>query len=957
MEKKITLSLRRCLLLAGTLALVSSCQDYEPFSDQQIQDVAYTHEFEKQFGEIDPRQDWDLFGQLARHIGPATRAGSDEIAVTRLDEEYVISQADYDNYRLILPELGNGGNTYQNSNLGRVTQDFSTVAHHIELIPVNWITTSTDRIGIYWFVDEDGPGVKTIMGKDDHMYYIQQYPIINDHKTNLEIVFEDANGNIKDRKPIGEDYHRINGSDTDGNPYTGDGPMYRDDVSANFLSQAQMNARGYAKQYLVAHPIKIDIPNSISEYGFYIENLGSDYFPYHYPYDPRYSKWELNPRAAGPIENVGKISYTATFNLSSLKDENGNPLYPDDKNQYLCFEDWIDNGDADLNDLVFIARGLDDKNIRDNNFISENALLVCEDLTKFDFDFNDVALELIYKEEDDRKYEWKPQQGNIAAHWEVVNVEAKERRLFVVPMAAGGAYETDIYVGVGSYGEIHTLMKEENYSGNPLNHAIINAGPNYQQISVDSIKYTLPMDYQWNVGKGQGQFATHLSQLFAEGFFRLHCKYDDKDATKIIRSGTINTNKNTPTAPQMMLLPTYFEWPQEYVHITEAYTGFSDWVSDITKTSWILDTQQDGTVTDRGDLRPEDPQEAIDPTLMEGIEVPIQYGEFIFDEGGPNEYPFSNAIFINLEGVEPLVLPEAKATLIVHYNNKPGQIYFDDNNGNELFTDPFGDGAPHVTYYTLSQTKFDMAVHSGGIWIMDSDDTPFTVSKVEIAIEGVTNPEKRHNLVVTPATLTFEELEDELPIVVSTSTHADISYSSSNQLIATVDVNGKVTSHSEGTCDIIVTAKKNSEYEANVARVKVVVDRTPTVNLTVGSPEPVYDYNPENHYYICHRNLTTEVDLSEWNNGATLVFHYEGYVSQNQPNFFRVLNPNGDVIAGNWNSYSEGARDITYTISGDNLDTCSDNGQYVFTIEYSVWGWNYDNAANITSASVTKIAN
>ncbi len=64
MEIKTNLNPRMCLLLAGTMALVSSCQDYEPFSDETLQDKAYTHEFVKQFGEIDPDQDWDLFGQL-----------------------------------------------------------------------------------------------------------------------------------------------------------------------------------------------------------------------------------------------------------------------------------------------------------------------------------------------------------------------------------------------------------------------------------------------------------------------------------------------------------------------------------------------------------------------------------------------------------------------------------------------------------------------------------------------------------------------------------------------------------------------------------------------------------------------------------------------------------------------------------------------------------------------------
>ena len=74
------------LLLSASVAFVSSCQDYEPYNDQHLQDVAYTHEFERQIGKIDPNQNWDLFGQLARKKNIGTRAPSaDEITVTNLD--------------------------------------------------------------------------------------------------------------------------------------------------------------------------------------------------------------------------------------------------------------------------------------------------------------------------------------------------------------------------------------------------------------------------------------------------------------------------------------------------------------------------------------------------------------------------------------------------------------------------------------------------------------------------------------------------------------------------------------------------------------------------------------------------------------------------------------------------------------------------------------------------------
>ena len=99
---------RMCLLLVGASALVSSCQDYEPFSDESLHDKAYTHEFVKQFGEIDPNQDWDLFGQLTRHIGPVTRANSEQLPQVNLlngtDKQIQITRAKHGVYTTVLPE-------------------------------------------------------------------------------------------------------------------------------------------------------------------------------------------------------------------------------------------------------------------------------------------------------------------------------------------------------------------------------------------------------------------------------------------------------------------------------------------------------------------------------------------------------------------------------------------------------------------------------------------------------------------------------------------------------------------------------------------------------------------------------------------------------------------------------------------------------------------------------------
>lgn len=151
--KKNLSPLKVCLLLAGSAALVSSCQDYEPFSEQQVQDVAYNREFVKQFGEIDPNQNWDLFGQLARHIGPVTRTGAEQRpSVSKISGTYVITSQENKEYAKMLPEDGSGNqNSYENTNLGRVTQNFITTARSFTFSLVQHWSNHTDEIGIYWY--------------------------------------------------------------------------------------------------------------------------------------------------------------------------------------------------------------------------------------------------------------------------------------------------------------------------------------------------------------------------------------------------------------------------------------------------------------------------------------------------------------------------------------------------------------------------------------------------------------------------------------------------------------------------------------------------------------------------------------------------------------------------------------------------------------------------------------
>ena len=194
MKKGSTQStLLTCFLLSGIAALVSSCQDYDPSSEQHVQDVAYTHEFERQFGDIDPNQNWDLFGQLARKRHAVTRADQyvNQVSITYSpSSDYIrISKEEAQEYQKVLPESPVWGANLTDvgmTNLGRVKQDFVASDHTFTLAPVYWITGGNqDEIGIYWYTDDEKNADVTIMGSDGELYWLVRKKLL-DGKTRLQ---------------------------------------------------------------------------------------------------------------------------------------------------------------------------------------------------------------------------------------------------------------------------------------------------------------------------------------------------------------------------------------------------------------------------------------------------------------------------------------------------------------------------------------------------------------------------------------------------------------------------------------------------------------------------------------------------------------------------------------------------------------------------------------------------
>ena len=354
------------------------------------------------------------------------------------------------------------------------------------------------------------------------------------------------------------------------------------------------------------------------------------------------------------------------------------------------------------------------------------------------------------------------------------------------------------------------------------------------------------------------------------------------------------------------------------------------------------------------------PVEEENPNLIETIEVPIHRQRFIFDD--PDEpWVFDNAYFVNLSGVDALVLnnAQAKADVIVHYAKKY-DTYLDDAVGNLLVEDNFGDGLAHTTTYTLSANKFNMAVTSGGMWIIPQDDeNDFAVSKVEIKLYGATDPNKRHNLDVNPMSILLDEIGQTVQLNVTSTTNANITYSSSATDIATIGADGIVRAIGEGSCEITVRASGGT-YQPNFATVKVVVNKTPTLSLAMSDPfaaasfeGPEYWINGQStttYDNVYHITASTKHNLNTWTNGAKLSIHYRVITGDGTPQIFRIKNPAGNVIAGNLDDLRIWEGDLDFTISGDDLQSCLKNGQFEFTIEYRT------PPSAVTSASITKIA-
>lgn len=218
------------------------------------------------------------------------------------------------------------------------------------------------------------------------------------------------------------------------------------------------------------------------------------------------------------------------------------------------------SNDYDLNDFVWWVDGdvTNTTKIRITTQASSSWIVACEDLGgTFDYDFNDLVFAL-------RKTQLKNDKTKAT--------------LELIPLAAGGTLDAKLVYGGDVKGEIHDLIQPGASFDEPLNVTAGSAPKEGTPIVVadeenaigwnDDINTIIKTNVKVQVIQKKDEDAVEKN-YFIEAY--------DKD------------NKKEDSAPEMLILPSGWDWPAEEVPVKDVYAGFKTWASDASVATWCTE--------------------------------------------------------------------------------------------------------------------------------------------------------------------------------------------------------------------------------------------------------------------------------------------------------------------------------------------------------------------------------
>ncbi len=551
-------------LAAGSL-VSCSVEDNTSEASQIMED--YTRNFIKQFGSIDPNQDWNVVEQknvtvdLASpsHVkiyekqGGVYRLAADYKDVTKKTITFDGLEGDDSPFLVSIDGAKYAAENGQTLTITAASKKSSTRA---SLIPID---------GTY--ITHGRAETITLSSTDKTMRILAQNGVDHLKMSSVTLV---AKGRLVLKKGQGVSYYPIYWNSpkkhTVGIYYHNNGelvlvPMFTDKTDNEDLSFFT------SKTGTKAYPVEKDAedcwaythtPTDVSPTGEWKVSYEESFKFQSKPYN-------INPNASltlgiyvtvdgktyysEPSLNEGGKSYFANKAISG---SNGT----DNGYIYICFDDPSDNGgegDHDFNDLVIYSP-------RDFTPVTEDEIqwtVACEDLGgTFDYDFNDIVFRV------------KHVSGNDY--------------LTIYPVAAGGTLPAKLY-----YKNLPISEEWHQHFGNGYESTeMINTGRTEEHVIWPIRLEGIPTDWSMKTFTA--------GSTAKDGDFSIVVKRADGVKNTV-------TGPSQGAAPQMLILPYEWQWPTELTHITKAYPNFGTWGSNYTNSTWVENNVTDYVISGFGE--------------------------------------------------------------------------------------------------------------------------------------------------------------------------------------------------------------------------------------------------------------------------------------------------------------------------------------------------------------------
>lgn len=561
--------------------LVASCSDN--IYDEPVQEN-YSKDFIARFGQIDPKQDWNMAERKSVTVDPGSASRVKIYALSGDDSNVYKLVGDYQNVSgrqtLAFDALetvndfvvvaGNKGRLVKNGE----SVDFSSALTRTYVSDVENVFTKKNEYKYFTWAEvtsfandlPDAQNNNTAAHRQEKGLYTDFYAIADGNPVDVYPVFwnawdnhtvglywYDEDGTMhhqdiysnKDENDVQVyvEWTNYDSKYEDAKPSAWTGVTWNDftalDPSTNTFGrgrdQTTQNGTINQGQGIRSIGFTINLPAG-TKYGFYVnvDDYTTDEDERNNNTNRFYTQASLNPANDDAPNGKSHAVYTHV----DVTDENGNTY----QRTFLGFEDRKGTGanDNDLNDFMLIfdpaPRLVVDETV--NEWI-----IAAEDMgSDDDYDFNDVVFSVSYV------------------------YGSKEAT--VKMLAAGGTVDALLYRNDNQIGdEVHAWFENQPAAPSGFKHGMINtqsAGPAGKEVTIE-VEQDFSLAYRGNTDATLGNFKVKVGD----------------------QTSTVITGQKPGSAPQMICVPAGWKWPMERISIDQAYPQFGEWGSNYqTNPTW-----------------------------------------------------------------------------------------------------------------------------------------------------------------------------------------------------------------------------------------------------------------------------------------------------------------------------------------------------------------------------------